>query len=90
MGEDRGGENAAPGIAPEPQRLLAARVLEVDGEVFELRHDGGGTQYDWISGPNEGYGFAISPTPDSDEQHQASIRGFLSMIDPATGYIAED
>ena len=83
--------DATPGIAPEPERLPVAQTLEVDGELFELRPDGfGGTQYDWITGPNQNYGFATSPTPDSTEQHETSIRNFLSMIDPTTGYIRED
>jgi hypothetical protein len=69
----------------------AASTLEVDGEVFELRPDGfGGTHYNWISGPNPGYGFSTSPTPDSLEQHRVSIRNFLSLVDPATGYIEDD
>jgi hypothetical protein len=70
---------------------VAATTLEVDGEVFELRPDGfGGTHYNWITGPNPGYGFSTSPTPDLFEQHRASIRNFLSMVDPATGYIEDD
>jgi hypothetical protein len=91
MGEQRSRDDAVPGVAPEPERVGAARVLEVDGQLFELRpDDAGGTQYDWISGPNENYGFAASPAPDSDEGHESNIRAFLSMIDPATGYIEED
>lgn len=66
-------------------------MLEVDGELFELRPDEfGGTSYTWANGPNPGYGFGLSPTPDSVEQHRANIRSFLSMIDPSTGYIEED
>ncbi|WP_350275031.1 hypothetical protein [Kribbella sp. HUAS MG21] len=87
MGEHDG---AVPGIAPEPERVGVARRLHVDGEVFEVWSGGGGTQYDWVSGPNAGYGFAVSPVAGSDEEHERNIRGFLSMVDPATGYIAED
>jgi hypothetical protein len=55
------------------------------------RGRGGGTDYDWVSGPNEGYGFGSSADPAlPEEQHRESIRTFLGMIDPATGYIAED
>jgi hypothetical protein len=69
----------------------SASTLEVDGEVFELRPDGsGGTHYGWISGPNPGYGFSMGPTPDLPQEHRANIRSFLSMIDPATGYIEDD
>jgi len=64
-------------------------TLVVDGERFAIRRLGdGGTAYDWLSGPNEGYGFASSGTPDRlVEEHRESIRAFLAMIDPDTGYI---
>ena len=53
--------------------------LDVAGERFAIREAGdGGTAYDWLSGPNEGYGFG------------ESIRVFLAMIDPNTGYIGDD
>jgi len=70
------------------------RTLEVGGEIFDLRDNGqGGTDYDWISGPNKGYGFSSFPSPPaavSTDHHIAAIRDFLSMIDTETGYIAED
>ena len=51
----------------------------------------GGTAYDWLSGPNKGYGFGSSGTPHlSMEEHRESIRVFLAMIDPYTGYIGDD
>ena len=66
-------------------------TMKVDDEVFELRRDGfGGTHYSWMSGPNPGYRFSMSPTPDSAEEHQANIRGFLSIVDPTTGFIEDD
>jgi hypothetical protein len=79
------GEDSRPG------ELL--HTLEVDGEVFEVRRSrsGSGTNYDWVSGRNPGYGFGSSGRPDMpEEHHRESIRTFLGMIDPATGYIAED
>ena len=34
--------------------------LDVDGERFAIRRAGdGGTGYDWLSGPNEGYGIGL-------------------------------
>ena len=82
--------NALPGVAPE-QDVVPATRLTCDGETFELRPDrSGGTHYTWLSGPNPGYGFSVSPTIDDVEQHRASIRSFLSMIDPETGYIGDD
>ena len=67
-------------------------TIDVDGELFALRRAAdGGTAYDWLSGPNEGYGFGISGPPHpSPEEHRDHIRAFLSMIDPATGYIGDD
>ncbi len=67
-------------------------TIEVDGELFALRLSaGGGTAYDWLSGPNQGYGFVSSAPPNqSREEHRDQIRAFLSMIDPGTGYIEDD
>ena len=43
------------------------------------------------AGPNKGYGFGSSGTPNrSVEEHRESIRAFLAMIDPNTGYIGDD
>jgi len=68
-------------------------TLDVDGERFAIRRAGGdgGTAYDWLSGPNKGYGFASGGTPNrSVEEYRESIRVFLAMIDPSTGYIGDD
>ena len=67
-------------------------TLDVDGERFAIRRAGdGGTVYDWLSGPNKGYGFGSSGPPNrSVEEHRESIRAFLAMIDPHTGYIGGD
>jgi hypothetical protein len=67
-------------------------TLEVDGELFAVRRAwDGGTAYDWVSGPNKGYGFGSSETPSrSAEEHRNSIRTFLDQIDPATGYIGDN
>lgn len=69
-------------------------TLDVDGERFAIRQAAwgqGGTDYDWLSGPNKGYGFSSSATPNrSMEEHRESIRAFLAMIDPNTGYIGDD
>jgi hypothetical protein len=65
--------------------------LAVDGEVFDLRTDASGsTHYDWVSGPNRGYGFGSLCSDrgvPTDEEHVQAIRGFLSAIDPETGYM---
>ncbi len=93
MGEERD-DTAVPGLdtGPEGRPGPVLLTVEVDGETFAVRrgHDGG-TQYDWVSGPNDGYGFGCSAPPPLDaEAHVEGLRAFLGMIDPATGYIAED
>jgi hypothetical protein len=86
--------NAVPdvyrGIAGRPGPVMF--TSDVDGERFAIRHAAdGGTNYDWLSGPNKGYGLASSGTPNrSLEEHREHIRVFLAMIDPNTGYIGDD
>jgi hypothetical protein len=67
-------------------------TLDVDGELFAVRRAwDGGTAYDWISGPNRGYGYGSSGLPGRSEvEHRDDIRTFLAQIDSATGYIADD
>jgi len=69
-------------------------TLDVDGERFAIRRAAwgqDGTYYDWLSGPNKGYGFSSGATPDRPmEEHREEIRTFLAMIDPNTGYIGDD
>jgi hypothetical protein len=85
---------AVPGVRPETEDEadVTSRTLEVDGEMFALRPGTfGGTGYTWLSGPNPGYGFSMSPTPNlSLDEHRKMIRDFLAMVDPATGYIEDD
>jgi hypothetical protein len=48
-------------------------------------------RYDWLSGPNKGYGFGSRGTPNRPvEEHRESTRAFLAMIDPNMGYIGDD
>lgn len=88
---DSGGE-AVPGHAPgatvKRGRLLYS--LDVDGEIFEVRGHDDGTDYEWVSGPNADYGFGTSGRDMPEEWHRAKILAFLDMIDPVTGYIADD
>ena len=83
----------------------AVRQLVVDGEVFEVRprEDGHGHHFEWVSGPNPGYGFSTGmpmtfaplgadavALPEADDAVFAQqIREFLAQIDPETGYIAD-
>ena len=93
-----GGEEAlpegVPGLRPETEGTadVSSLTLDVDGETFVLRpNEFGGTDYTWLNGPNPGYGFGASPTPNpSLEDHVESIRGFLAIVDPDTGYIEEE
>jgi hypothetical protein len=93
--------SALPETGPEEDAAPTMR-LSCNGETFELRPErSGGTHYTWLSGPNPGYGFTMSPILGGTgvemssregrdiEQHQTNIQKFLSMIDPETGYIAE-
>lgn len=87
---------AVPGVAPETETEIEADVpsftLEVDGEVFAIGPDQrGGTGYTWLSGPNPGYGFGLSPARGlSIGEHLENVREFLADIDPTTGYLRED
>lgn len=74
-------------MQPTPIRLT------VDGELFEVRARPGepGTyDFNWLSGPNEGYGFGMTRSDGSvanREEMEASIRAFIAQIDRPTGYI---
>ncbi|MCU1407142.1 MAG: hypothetical protein JWQ43_3445 [Glaciihabitans sp.] len=93
-----GSDSDLPGeggfYAPAPSdtpTYVELGTITVDGETFAVRRseDDGSNHYDWISGPNAGYGFSISrgSEPRTNEQHSVAIHGFLAEIDPATGYL---
>jgi hypothetical protein len=92
-GGDDGGLDAVPGVygGPEGSPGPVLLRLDVDGELFALRRGGdGGTTYDWLSGPNDGYGFGSSGSPTRPvAEHRETIRTFLAQIDPRTGYIGD-
>ncbi|GID91103.1 hypothetical protein ACFQFC_38170 [Amorphoplanes digitatis] len=89
-----GDREAVPGVRPETEGAadVTSLMLEVDGEAFALSpNEFGGTDYAWLSGPNTGYGFGVSPTPDlSADEHVENIRDFLAHVDPTTGYLEDD
>lgn len=66
--------------------------MVVGGHAFDVSERVGETGvYDcrWVSGPNEGYGFATAAYGGgrlTDAELEDSIRNFLSQIDPSTGY----
>ncbi|HEY7043914.1 MAG TPA: hypothetical protein VH419_09635 [Nocardioidaceae bacterium] len=81
-----------PSPAPGDEERDVVR-MDVDGEEFDVseRPDRTGEyHFDWVSGPNAGYGFTTA-TSDHSELDQAeleeAIREFLAMVDPETGYI---
>lgn len=92
VGEEPSPPDAVPGLDPTPRRPADARraIVDVDGELFEISEDGrGGTSYEWLSGPNPGYGFGCNASFTTPvEEHVALIRDFLRGIDPRTGYMA--
>ncbi|MEN0129168.1 MAG: HAD family phosphatase [Brevundimonas sp.] len=66
------------------------RHLTVDGETFAVRRHDDGERFDWLSGPNPGYGFSSARSDGAASDGpalEASIRRFLSLVDPVTGYI---
>jgi len=88
------GDEPVPGlyVPPEAELERLRHRLDVDGEVFEVRRgQSGGTEHGWIGGRNEGYGFSSSAPFDLPEaHHRESIRTFLGMIDPTTGFFADE
>ena len=91
---DDGDLFAVPGVYPGNggPHAEALFTLEVDGELFEIRPaEYGGTDYTWLSGPNEGYGFGSSGAPNQSlDEHRESVRTFLAQVDRTTGYIEDD
>lgn len=93
------GSDAVPGLLSEVrgQPDVPSFTLEVDDEQFAVRivvdpatgyTDSGHT---WLSGPSQGYGFAIGGPPNpSLEEHRQRVREFLAMVDPNTGYIEDE
>ena len=77
--------------SPDLDTYTELGTFVVDGETFTVRtrDSDGSNHYDWVSGPNKGYGFSVSGSaePRSREWHAAEIRSFLAAIDPATGYL---
>jgi hypothetical protein len=89
------GDGDTPPAVPAAYEARPGPVLlnlDIDGEQFAIREGPfGGTSYDWLRGPNEGYGFGSGAASDrSVEEHRESIRIFLAMIDRKTGYVGDD
>lgn len=73
-----------------------ATKLVVDGETFSVRRRSGRPptyDFDWLSGPNPGYGFSTGlhgATHLTEPQLREEISDFLAGIDPETGYLADN
>jgi hypothetical protein len=78
--------NVEPKVGP-PTRV------DVDGELFDVtaeRDRPGQYHFEWLSGPNPGYGFAVGTSDGremSSDDIEDAIRDFLAGVDPETGYI---
>lgn len=86
--------HAVPGLAPPKPAALSEQIVVVEGEQFVLRErvrDGRSYvyDYDWLTGPNTGYGSSSWGPEQSMDGHNAAIRDFLDGIDPDTGYLAD-
>lgn len=97
MTEDGRPDGGSPGLAPTPPGHPAPAVLlVVDGERFRVGRpvlNGPQHAYDyvWLTGPNPGYGFAISgPFELGEDDHRAQIAGFLADIDLETGFLRDE
>ena len=90
-------DSAGPGLAPpDPGGAASEQFITVGRERFRVRlRPRRGPRYEyhyeWLTGPNNGYGFGMSGTFEhSDDDHKARIRDFLADIDPSTGYLREE
>ena len=84
---------APPRPVPAAWRAEATRTVVVDGERFLVRPRPaapGTYDFEWTTGPNEGYGFALSGGWDSVRtaaEIEQDVREFLGGINPETGYL---
>ena len=83
MAEDSSSADAVPGIDRRSRRSPVLFTVEVDGERFAIRRSvDGGTDYAWLTGPDQGW--ATSDSPDRPlDAHVADLRE--SLRDLAAG-----
>jgi hypothetical protein len=78
--------------SPSPDKL----ELEVDGSRFSVQYDEsqpGAYHYTRMSGPGVGHGYTARRSDHrrkSLAEHEESVRHWLSLLDPRTGYAADD
>jgi hypothetical protein len=67
--------------------------MTVDDQLFVVTTDPaqqGTHHFEWVSGPNKGYGFTAQMStrePMTRADMEQAIRNFLVQVDPTTGYI---
>lgn len=77
-------EHGREWLLAERGERFRVRLRPRRGHLYEC-------DYDWLSGPNDGYGLGESgPIERGEAEHRVRIRWFLGEADPATGYLAED
>ena len=80
----------------ESEEFPLDMALVVNGELFHVREKvgiPGDYHFDWLSGPNDGFGFGLATsnrTRLSVEELRAHISDWLATIDPETGYTSDD
>lgn len=83
-------------VSRESEEFPADMTLIVNGELFHVREKAGipgDYDFDWLSGPNNGFGFGLATSDRSRlsvEELREQISGWLAMIDPETGYTSDD
>ncbi len=80
MGDDPASSDAVPGIDRRSRRSPVLFIVEVDGERFAIRRSvDGGTDYEWLTGPDQGW--ATSDSPDRPyDAHVADLRNSLRAL----------
>ena len=77
MGEDPTGADPVPGVDRRSRRSPVLFVVEVDGKRFAIRRSvDGGTDYEWLTGPDQGWVTSYSPDRPY-EAHVANLRESL-------------
>ena len=77
MGEDRTSAEALPGVDRRSRESPVLFTAEFDGERFAVRRSvDGGTDYEWLTGPDQGWATSESPDRPHDA-HFAELRDSL-------------
>lgn len=85
MEDDSVSADAVPGIDRRSRRSPVLLTVDVDGERFAIRRsDDGGTDYEWLTGTDQGW--ATSDSPDRPyDAHVADLRESLRDLSARGG-----